>query len=90
MKTYFPKCSGCKTSIKPSDLPNDSEQIINLFLGKKILDTYCSTGCLKKHFKIKQQKITKKFLFFKYTSTKNIWVNNKQPKKHFKVIFDSI
>jgi hypothetical protein len=91
MTKYFSKCIVCKGLIQPDDLPGEPYvELINFFAGKKLLKTYCSKSCLRKDFKIKTVTKNKTFLFFKYKSRKNIWISKKEPKRHFRVVFDKI
>lgn len=91
MIKYFTQCKICKADIEQlhGDLPIPNRlDCINVYMGKKLITTYCSTSCLKKDFRIKKFKKKVKYLFFfEKEVVKNIWVNKKDPNKHYKIIF---
>ena len=86
---HFTRCTVCQIKTNPSDWL-DIQEVFNTYIGKKIMGTYCSKKCLLKHFEIKQITFEKKFLFLKFNENKEIWVNRKNPKKHYKVYFQNI
>lgn len=87
MIKYFTRCKVCGLTIEEDDLPPNNIDAINVYYNKKLIATYCYLNCLRKHFKKIEIKSHKKFLFFKYTTSKFIWVSRKYPSRHYQVIF---
>ena len=80
------KCQGCGSEYVDDLGHTDLPIAYNVYAGKKLLWTYCSERCLKKHFYPKKRIIKKKFWFIPYISEKIIWINKKRPKFRYKVI----
>ncbi|RJQ16881.1 hypothetical protein C4573_02355 [Candidatus Woesearchaeota archaeon] len=87
---YFTKCGVCGIHIELDDLPQNPVPIINIYLGRRLVNTYCSLECLKKKFKQVTVPVINHIWFFKYKTKMHVWINRKKPKVHYKVIFTSI